>query len=237
MTHATYDPRIAQRVGPEDDLWLAFLWGLAPTSRLTLRISAFTENGFALGSTDTAMVPNRDSHLFNAGPNALTLPSGTHHYRISIANDLSQNVVGPIWATVDTKCDSGARFYYLNAFGAIDQYTLESKVSRETSIKRRTVTRDGMRTTPGRRGDYNRRTVGSEILRSYSGTTRTENKAVLRYLSDELVESSDVRTLINKTTPSYTYVIMEVDKASMGAAAGRLRLEWSLGVDNRKQRR
>ena len=237
LTHATYDPRIAQRVGPEDDLWLAFLWGLEATNRLSLRISAFTENGFALGSTDTAMVPNRASHLFNAGPNALTLPSGTHHYRISIANDLSQNVVGPIWATVDTKCDSGARFYYLNAFGAIDQYTLESKVSRETSIKRRTVTRDGMRTTPGRRGDYNRRTVGSEILRSYSGTTRTENKAVLRYLSDELVESSDVRTLINKTTPSYTYVIMEVDKASMGAAAGRLRLEWSLGVDNRKQRR
>lgn len=237
LTHATYDPRIAQRVGAEDDLWLAFLWGLDPTSRLSLRISAFTESGTALGSTDTAIVPNRDSHLFNVGPNAITLPGGTHHYRISLANDLSQNVVGPIWATVDTKCDSGARFYFLNAFGAIDQYTLENKVSRETTVKRKVVGRDSMRTTLGVRGDYNRRTVGSDILRSYSGTTRTENKAVLRWLVDELVESSDVRMLINTTSPSYTYVIMETDKAAMGAAAGRLRLDWSLGVDNRKQRR
>ncbi len=236
-----YHPQTAMIIGSEEDYFLAFLNAGTPGDYIGIRLYSYDADGVQLGTHEIPSVLPPYSGLIPIGPLNLTtnLDLGVHHYRVSLRNNTTNlDVTDPFYFTIDTKCHNAVtrRFFWLNPFGTIDAYTSQGKESRETDIKRHTIEKPHMRidlaTT---RGDWQRRTYKSDIVRRYSSTTDVLIKDFLRYLADDLLESPDVRmTLVDGI---WTYVIMDTNKAPLGDRRGRLQLDYFLGVDNGKQQR
>lgn len=236
----TYDQRTALRVGSDDDFFLAILHATGIGTRLDLRTVFFNAQGGIVGQIDQDYsITDADSFLFNVGPNAFTVPSGTHHYYVELNNTPVGSYSERFHITIDQQCNTSARFFFLNSFGAIDQYTIENPELRDNGVKRFTVEKPNMALNLAtRRGDHQRRTYRVEITRSYSSTTRKESKPVLRWIGDELLPSTDVRVVkYDNAETIYTRVIMSTDDMKMGYLGGRATLQWEYGVDNQRQRR
>lgn len=237
---AAYDHRTSMRLGAEDDFFLAILNNRDDIEAHGVRVATYRSDGTLIANNDQShIVSTADSLLFNIGPAALGayITGDTHHYFFQFRS--GREYSERFYVTIDQSCNTARRFFFLNSFGALDQYTIEGKESRETNVERFIVGKPNMAlglTTD--RGDYQRRTYRTEPVRSYSATTRSESRSVARWLMDEFLESPDVRTVIyDHDETIYTRVILETDSAKVGARAARIPFAWSLGVDNVKQRR
>jgi len=231
----SYDSQTARRVAYNDDHWLAFLWSGA-TETLRVKVDYTLSNGVT-SSLYTDVSVSKKSYLMNVGADTLGLDPSVVKYGVSLYFGTTK-LIAETWYTVENSCEPRTVFHALNSFGSIDTYGVDGKVNRSTTIKRQTVTKPNIRRTLTTAGDYNRRTYATTTQRGYSITTRKEPKAIVRWLCDEVIESPDVRAQIyNGDVDAYTYVIFGNEKVGMGYRASRLELEWSYGVDNRKQRR
>lgn len=236
-----YRPQTAMIIGSEEEYFLAFLNAGTPGDYIGIRLYSYDAAGVQLGTHEIPSVLPSYSGLIPIGPLnlATNLDLGVHHYRVSLRNNTTNlDVTDPFYFTIDTAChnDDRRRFFWLNPFGTIDAYTCDGKVSRNTDVKRSTMTKPHMRTDLATtRGDWQRRVYKNDILRHYGTMTSVLSKDFLRYLCDDLLESPDVRA--NIVDGIWTYVILDTEKADLGFKRGRLQLDHSLGIDNNKQQR
>ena len=239
---AGYDQQRAARASFSEDYWLGALWstGLADSGP-DLNVIWHLSDGSNGGAYIDLPIPDCHSFLVNVGPKALeaVLPPNTVYYRVVIRNIANGTMSESRYITVDQSCDTARRMYFLNAFGAIDQYTVDGKEGMEANIKRSLVRKDYMEPNlVPTLGDYNARVYKVDIQRRRYATTRKEPVDVLRWLGNELLESPDVRTRIyDDDVAIWTPVILTTDSADMGERGGKMDLEYVFGVDNRKHRR
>ncbi len=234
------DPARLQRVAEGEDFFLSGLWDAGVSDNVQLRFTAYGADNLQ-DETDTIniTIPDCDSFILNVSPDALgVLPATTSTYYVAIENGLFGGITERFFLSIHEPCATAARFYALNSFGAVDQYTVEGRDTVGIDIDRRTVEKPHMAldlTTT--QGDWNRRTYAVDYLRTSGGITRNESRANLRWIMDEIVASVDTRARIYSGDIVYTPVIFESDRLALPTRAGRIDLTWSYGVGGRKQRR
>lgn len=241
----TKRPEKAIPIGPDDDYFLAHLFNGTDTA-MKLRVQSFDQDGTSLLISTIDYTAYTGSTLIPCGPLNLgaNIDPAAHHYTVHIKDasliDRSERMV----FRIDEQCNSGQRrLFALNEFGAIDAYTLTGREARETTVKRDVAYRIDLPVdllTSTRRGATQRRTYATDIRRTYTNTTRTENKKTLRWLVDCFFESPDVRALIYENTSGeqvWTQVIIDTQTLKMGGVGGRMLLAYSFGIDEQKQRR
>lgn len=236
-----YDRKTAHRVSSDDGAWLAFLWGNPSSDRPYVQLVSYDVNGNQLASPDRRKMTIGDiCYLLNIGPLGIgpQLESGVDHYSVEITDSSGNPYTEKFWCRIDDSCKRGTRFFALNSFGSIDPYTLDQGEANEGSIKRTLMERASVARDLNTGGDYMRDVRSVELNRKFSGYTKAENKAMVRYFVNEILESSRVRTRkMTNSRRSYTPVIFLTDRYSIGRSGARVPVEWSYGVDNIKQRR
>lgn len=231
----SYDERVARRVSREDDHWLGFLWDDL-NEDVRIRVFYVFSNGIP-GFTFIDLTADEDSHIINVGADKLGVPSDVVRYSVALFRGNTE-IIPATWYTIEDNCIERTLFHAFNSFGCLDSYGVNGRVSREDNVKRFTVTKRNIRKTLTVAGDYNRRTYAVEPEADFSVVMRKEPKEIIRWFSDEILKSPDVRLRIyDGDVAAYTPVIFDTSKVDLGSRGARIELEWSLGVDNRKQRR
>ena len=142
-----------------------------------------------------------------------------------------------IWFVRDDRCETGTRFYALNELGAVDQYTVDGKVSRTNSVDRTQMAKLNRKRKPSIAGDHDRRIWKVDLSKYYSASTRTERKWTARWLMDAILSSVDIRLRKMPDGEQFTPVLIESSEVDAGENSSRFALEWRLGVDETRQRR
>lgn len=245
LTYApSWDGRLrGQEVRPGDDHYLAFLCD--GTGPLTVEFAFYGPNNAFISIQQFPATFPQNSGIIPCGPNNVNVPAGTETYRVALRNQQNAVVSLTYLFKMDYKCyKAPRRFYALNKFGAVDAFTFTGYENRENAYEVQMVMKPTMPAKVGPRGNWQRRTWKSQPGRAYSISSEALPKAWLRYVADEIMESPDIRTIIQRPDiigpdvyPWWTYVINLTESAPLGFEHGRLRFAYALGVDNEVQRR
>ena len=240
LTYANPGTRYSeyQTVRSDDDHFLAFL--LADPTNVAVRLKTFNGSG---GSTTTYTPLD----LFNIGSGSMILPIGPINLGLSLTvvsysiTLVREFTVVPIteeyWFRVDASCHKAPRrFYALNKFGAIDAFTFIGFEKREDSYDRKFVSRPMMPFTVGPGGSWQKKGWKTIPERRYSITSGTLSKGFMRYVADEIMESADLRTIIDPSL-GWTHLVNLTDTNDLGFEHGTIRADYAMGVDNTVQTR
>jgi hypothetical protein len=242
----TIDRATAQRASLADNVYRAILVdGENPNGLLIFR--SYNAHDALIGQQTQLFNMTLNSYVLNYRPDLMIafgyVDPNADYFSVTIEDsDTDEVLVETIYINIEQSCIGAPRFYFLNSFGAVDQYSMETKVGVETSVDRKFASKPNMRQDLGTtRGDYQRRVFNVEVERVYKSRSKPENKQMLRYLGFELYESPDVRQFIygvdSGGTQIGTYTYFVNGDFPMGIRGGRATLEWRLGVDEGKQRR
>lgn len=246
LNGSAFDPGKAQLVGTDEDMYLGFLWDDDEDIDVVLTVGSYDVDDVLIGSlVNIDFEAPRDSGILTVGPRNLgsNIDAAAHHYKVTLRIQIGVATYVAITETfcyeIDTACHvRPRRFHWLNSFGCVDGYTATGTESRENTVKRERIKKPHMAatfTTAG--GDWQHRTYRTEPLRRYRIGTRTENRKMLRYLADDLVESADVRTWIYERGDDFVWTRLNLlaEAHDLGYKGGRLSLEYFMAVDNVKQ--
>ena len=232
------DMDTAQRASLTDPCWIAFLyWG--KWHMPWIRVQWWTQGGgTGMANHQITLTGTESSWILNASAAALALPDTTERWCVSMWNP-AQDVqdLERIWFVRDDRCETGTRFYALNELGAVDQYTVDGKVSRTNSVDRMQMAKLNRKRKPSIAGDHDRRIWKVDLSKYYSASTRTERKWTARWLMDAILSSVDVRLRKMPDGEQFTPVLIESSDVDAGENSSRFALEWRLGVDETRQRR
>lgn len=187
------------------------------------------------------------SGLIPCGPvNITNLNASADYYTVEVTDNSDNAVTLPYAFKVLRDCTrERRRIFALNKFGSIDAFTWVSRESRVNINARDTVSKPTMPASVNSTGgDWQRRTWRNNPTRIYSNLSQPMSRALLRWVSDEIIESPDVRTVIHEPSivgPDFprwwTRVILTRTEDELGFEHGRLRIEYTYGVDNQVQTR
>ena len=228
-------PFAAQTVGTADTAFLAFIsWSINPLT-WGVRVSKTNANG-TTSTTTTYYTVAGNSFIVPVGPANVVIGANVVHYDISITNEAGQEVSRRYRYNVDRTCHlSPVRVWALNKFGAIDTFRFIGYDKRGTGIARDFVTKPTMAVPIGAAGDYQRKAWRSTPERTHLTESETLPKPMLRWVVDEIIESSDIRTVVYGGM--WTPIVNKTDEVDMGFRSGRISFEYAYGVDNMVQTR
>lgn len=239
LTYANPGSRTSelQTVRPGDDHFLAFL--LQDPTNISIRLKTFTESGS--GTTYSNLNSygiSGGSMIVPCGPINLGLPGDIVTYSITLTRTFTAvAITEEYWFKVDYTCHKAPRrFYALNKFGAIDAYTFIGYEKREDTYERKFVQRPMMPSQVAPGGSWQKRGWKTTPERRYTITSGTLSKGFIRYVADEILESADLRTIIDPSL-GWTHLVNLGDSNELGFEHGTLRAEYAMGVDNTVQTR
>lgn len=240
------DPDQVQLIGEDDDGFLAFLWNDLEGQPLSVVVGSYDANDNLLGSNVViASVSPDHSAVVPVGTRNLggNINAAAHHYKVGIINASGFLVTETFSFQIDRTCHpSSRRFYFLNHFGGIDQYTSVGRETVEDAVARDVLTKPHMDVTiSDTAGDWQRRVWRTDPRRSYTIGSASMRRDVLRWLAWDMLSSPDVRLvtdpeeILDSTDGLWTRIILEGDAYPLGSRHGRLVVRYHHGTDNVRQ--
>lgn len=224
-----------QTVGTADTAFLAFIsWSINPQT-WGVRVSQMRENG-TTSTTVYNFTVAANSFIIPIGPGNVSIGSTTVYYDVSLTNEAGTEVSQRYRYTMDRTChQSPVRVWALNKFGALDSFTFIGYDKRRTSMDRDIVSKPTMAPTIGAGGDYQRKAWRVRPDRGHTTESETLTKPMYRWVVDEILESTDIRTVVQGGI--WTPIFNKTDDVDMGFRSGRITFDYAYGVDNMVQTR